>query len=429
MPEIPSVDPAHQLPPAVRERLALNFEDPASPEGAALGRTFVAGSVSDAGGITTPGAVVKIGPEGAIPDDVGTAGIVGGGADDYENVIGGIIANVNTPASNIPPDGPGTGGGALTAPDGNWNWVWGGYDNVVNGWACQVHGYHCKVDVGANHITIAGGSIHTIDAGVAYGTIGGGTRNQCSASYATISGGAESVASGLYSTIGGGYSHSVTQRSATVAGGEQNDATATYATIGGGLSNGASGSAATVAGGQSNVASGPHSFVTGRDNTASQEATVATGRGASASVPGERAHSSSVFATQGDAQHRQFVMRRQTTDATPTALFANAAGTSPMLMPADTTWAFRALVSARRTDADNESAGYKIEGAVDRNATASTIAFVGTPTVTVLGEDNAGWDCAISVNTSNGALVITVTGETSKTVRWVAVVDVAQVTG
>ena len=394
-----------------------------------IGTAFVQGVVKPAGGTRTAGSVIEIGTEAAMPSDIGTAMIIGGGAPNYENVIGGIIANVNTAVSNIPVGGAGTGAGDLTDPDGNWNAIIGGYDNVVNGWANQVQSYHSKVNNGASHGTISGGSIHTIGTDVDYATIGGGTAHQITADNGTIAGGVTNTVSGLYGTIGGGLTHTATARSTTVSGGEANDATATYASIGGGLTNDATGSASTVAGGQSNVASGASSFAVGRDNLASNEWTVATGRNASASIPGERAHAADMFTTKGDAQQRVIILRKQTTDATLTELFANASGNARMLMPADCTWAFSILISARRTDADNESAGYKIEGVVDRNATAGTIALVGTPTVTVLGEDNASWDAAVGVDTSNGALTVKVTGEAAKTIRWVAVVNIAQVIG
>lgn len=386
-------------------------------------------SVRPAGGTRTPGSVVKIGTEAAVPNNVGTTVVLGGGAPNYENVIGGITANVNTEASNVPAGGPGTGAGALVDPDGNWNSVLGGYDNVVNGWANQVQSYHSKVEAGANHGTISGGSIHSIGPATGYATVGGGTGHSVTGNYATVGGGATNAASGLNSTIGGGINHTTTQRSAVVAGGEANDATGTYSTVGGGLSNDATGSAATVGGGQSNVASGASSFVAGRENVASSEWTVATGRNASASVPGERAHAGDMFSVKGDAQNRTFILRNQTTTATVTELFANSAATARMALPADSTWTFSALVTARRTDADNESAGYKIEGVVDRNATANTVSFVGVPTVTVLGEDVAAWDCQVGVNAAAGALTVQVVGEASKTIRWVAVVNVVQVIG
>jgi hypothetical protein len=111
-----------------------------------------------------------------------------------------------------------------------------------------------------------------------------------------------------------------------------------------------------------------------------------------------------------------------TTNATPQFL--------PIVsIPADTTYTFSIFIAARRTDADNESAGYRIEGVVDRNATAASTAFVGTPTVTVLGEDTAAWDVAVQVETANGGIRVLCTGEAAKTIVWNAVYQIVQVTG
>ena len=248
------------------------------------------------------------------------------------------------------------------------------------------------------------------------------------ADYSTISGGAQNTVSAIYGTVGGGLTNDATARSATVSGGENNDATATYTTIGGGLTNTATANAATVAGGQSNVASGASSLVAGRDNQATVENTVATGRQALASIFGSRVHAAGAFATRGDAQHITAVLRNTTTTNTQTTLFTN--GVSEVLaVPADTTWAFSILVVGRRTDVDGEGAAYKIEGVVDRHTLGSSIAFIGTPTITVLGEDNVSWDCDVFANTTGGSLSIRVTGENSKTIRWVAVADIIAVTG
>jgi hypothetical protein len=37
------------------------------------------------------------------------------------------------------------------------------------------------------------------------------------------------------------------------------------------------------------------------------------------------------------------------------------------------------------------------------------------------------WDAAVTVDTTNGALQVTVTGELSKTIRWVATVITSEV--
>ena len=108
-------------------------------------------------------------------------------------------------------------------------------------------------------------------------------------------------------------------------------------------------------------------------------------------------------------------------------MFADGASTGLPLIASDSTYTFTALVTARRTDADNESAGYKIEGVIDNNA--GTTALVGTPTVTVLAEDTAAWDVVVEADNTNDALVIKVTGEANKTIRWGAVVELMKVSG
>jgi hypothetical protein len=126
------------------------------------------------------------------------------------------------------------------------------------------------------------------------------------------------------------------------------------------------------------------------------------------------------------------VSRVITANDTPTALTFDGevpSATNQLILPNDSTYTFSILVTARRTDADNESAGYKFEGVIDRNTIAATTNFVGVPIKTVLAEDSALWDCVISEDTVNGGLRITVTGEANKIIKWVAVCNTAEVTG
>ena len=83
-------------------------------------------------------------------------------------------------------------------------------------------------------------------------------------------------------------------------------------------------------------------------------------------------------------------------------------------------------IAALEIDADDESAAYMIEGAIDNNA--GTTALVGTITKTAW-EDQAAWDATAEADNTNDALVIKVTGEASKTIRWVAKVEIVQVNG
>jgi hypothetical protein len=193
----------------------------------------------------------------------------------------------------------------------------------------------------------------------------------------------------------------------------------------------ASGSESAIIGGYNNTASGAHSLAFGYRNTASSIGAIAIGADTVANLPYMIAHSCSRFTADGDCQSQVVILRRQTTDATQTELvIADLFGNNTKIaITSDSTYTFSALITARRTDADNESAGYKIEGVIDRNAAANTTAFVGSPTVTILGEDTAAWDVVAEADTTNGALVFKVTGEAAKTIRWGATVTLMKITG
>jgi hypothetical protein len=323
----------------------------------------------------------------------------------------------------------------------NYSGIYGGYNNIIQQGVMQhVLGAHHRI-VAGDHNTILGGSYARIDGG-SYGAVIGGTANEASASGTgnAIVGGSGNTTSGS----GPGF----------IFGGTGNVTSAAFATIAGGANNAVSGNGA-FATGREHTVSGRDAFVGGYDHTVSAQygfaagltntvtgtygaaygrlnevptnsfASLAGGQGASARFAYGQTLASQSFAATGDAQTSVLVARVQTTDATPTAL--TIAGTTRISIPTDTTYCFSALVVARRTDADNESAGYKIEGVIDNNA--GTTALVGSPTVTVLGEDTAAWDVAASADNTNDALQITVTGENAKTIRWVGRVTLVEVTG
>ena len=409
---------------------------------------------SQASGAGNPtGENLLIGTTSYVHPDAGDSYLFGAGHTPYENVIGGDTATVNTTTSNLPGSPP-----ALT-PAPSWNSIVGGYDNVVNGWACQVQGFHTKVEQNASHCTIGGGSYHTVAANTDYATIGGGTLNAISADQATIGGGTSHIASASGATVGGGTTNQATGANATVAGGTLNtatssattvaggtgnDATLNYASIGGGANNTASeqqttvaggngctasGNSATVGGGLTNTASATGATVPGgRENTASGTYSVASGRNASATTHGQRAHAAGMFTVAGDAQSVEYVLRRETTSASALELFGDgASSTTRITVPADTSFTFEALIVARDSST-SDSKAIRIRGLIRRDAGTSTI--VGTPTTETVNEDAAAstWSVAVAGN-ADGSLRFTATGEASKTVRWVARVTGVMVAG
>jgi hypothetical protein len=360
-------------------------------------------TIADGGGVPVGGCVLDLQVDGGI--------LVEGSAGDARGVY---AVDLQTARASV---------GQVAS--GDYATIGGGDGNTASAYASTVGGGWFNTASGNNSF-VGGGWFNT--ASEDYATVGGGDTNTASEDYATVGGGYGNTASGYYSTVGGGSGNDASGRSATVAGGYDNTASAYASTVGGGGVNTASGTYGTVGGGGVNTASAYFSTVGGgRVNTASGNySTVPGGQLAVADKYGQSSHAAGQFAAAGDAQTSVLVARISTVDNTPAELFLDGSA-ARCTIASDTTWAFSILVVARRTDADNESAAYKFEGCIDNNA--GTTALVGSVTKTVLAEDTAGWDCNVTADNANDALVITATGENAKIIYWVARIELVEVTG
>lgn len=126
------------------------------------------------------------------------------------------------------------------------------------------------------------------------------------------------------------------------------------------------------------------------------------------------------------ADSREFVLSRETSTATPAELTFDGAvpgGTNRLLLEDDHSYFFTIQVIGRRTDANDEGAAFEFKLAMDRNTGAASTAVIGADLKTIVADDSAGaWDADVSADTTNGSLKIEVTGESGKTIRWVAFV-------
>lgn len=174
-------------------------------------------------------------------------------------------------------------------------------------------------------------------------------------------------------------------------------------------------------------ASGNRSLATGNFSIAEDRECFAQGNGAYAYKQGMAARSSGNIASAGDAQAVFITLCRETSNATPTTLTLDGSTSAKLSFEVtNMAWAFDILVVARRTDAADHAA-YKITGLIKIDSNAASVAFVGSPSVTVIGESDATWDCTVSANTSDGSLDVVVTGASGKTIRWAADVRLAEV--
>jgi hypothetical protein len=203
--------------------------------------------------------------------------------------------------------------------------------------------------------------------------------------------------------------------SATVGGGRNNTAQSSSATIGGGDSNTASGIGATVSGGRGNSANGLDSWAPG-------------GFGANArGVHGRGAWAAGSFAGSGDAQSGEFVLRRQTTDATPAVLTTDSGppgAANQVVLPNNSVFGLRILVVARDSGGTGKGM-WDIVAMARRDGGASSVNVSSTAASNAVAPFLAagvasGWTVQLSADLPNGGIAINVTGAADRTIRWVA---------
>jgi hypothetical protein len=159
---------------------------------------------------------------------------------------------------------------------------------------------------------------------------------------------------------------------------------------------------------------------------------VSTARGyrSLSSIYGKDAYASGYFASNGDAQLGQFVLRCATTNATATVLTTNnsAAGTTnQVILPNNSAYAFTGTVVARQqASGGTASAAWKVEGLIRREANAASTVLVAS-TVTAI-DNTPGWALALSADTTNGGLAVTATGAAATNIRWIATISTSEVT-
>ena len=387
---------------------------------------------------------------------------IGGGLNNRIGADDGTIACVNSvicggSANTVLHNRAFIGGGWANQTRGFYSSICGGAGNVTDAIASIVGGGRSNTCIGGQS-TIAGGYYNMIrnqeelTTFANYGFIGGGRGNRIGSDsaavnyeYSTVGGGHGNRVEATNGSIGGGYSNAVLANASAIAGGNTNTVEAganfsavaggqgntvsssTHQAIGGGYQNAAAGQYSTIAGGTGNATSGTASAVPGgANNEAAGTYALASGYRAKAPLYAQHAQAAGRFAAAGDAQTSVLVARRITTNATPLELFLDGSAQRLTLADQDC-WAFSILLVARRTDADGEGAGYRLEGVIHRNG--SSTALVGNVSKTVLGESSAGWDAEVEADDTNESLKITVTGEAGKTIRWAARIELAQVNG
>jgi len=162
---------------------------------------------------------------------------------------------------------------------------------------------------------------------------------------------------------------------------------------------------------------------------------IAIGQGSLSDKIGKVAVSGAAFSSSGDGQHGIFVLRVATTDATATPLITGpdylnsytADGENQVILPNNSAYFFSGTCVARESATDGTDMGaWEFKGCIRREANAGTTTLVSS----TIDEFSAptGWSIALSADTTNGGLAVTVTGAASTNIRWVATVHTSEVT-
>ena len=245
-------------------------------------------------------------------------------------------------------------------------------------------------------------------------------------------------ADGSYGFAAGGYSNIATGTACSVIAGNGNTAQATNSFIGGGNSNNATANNSFVGSGTSNTASDSNSAVVGGANNAanSTNSGVFVGRyGTTRSIIGNTvlpASNSPIASVVGVSQSALLVLGVATTDATATVLRSNtsaASTTNQVILPNNSAYVFQGTCIANVTGGSTTS-GWKFEGVIKRGANAASTTLVAAVTPIVIAQDVAAatWVLAITANTTNGGISVTVTGAAATTIRWVSRIETTEVT-
>jgi hypothetical protein len=111
---------------------------------------------------------------------------------------------------------------------------------------------------------------------------------------------------------------------------------------------------------------------------------------------------------------------KETTNNVSTEMLCGGVAAKRCTIRASSVLSFELQVVARDNTA-NEVARYSFEGLIKRDGSNNTVLSWSSGGADY--EDDAAWDCTISADDTNEALIITVTGDASNTTQWAAVLD------
>jgi trimeric autotransporter adhesin len=143
------------------------------------------------------------------------------------------------------------------------------------------------------------------------------------------------------------------------------------------------------------TASGGSSIAIGDDAEATKKFATALGAASVSNIAGKYAYAGGRFSSTGDSQTGVFVLRSDTTDATPEALTTDnstAGTTNQIILPNNSAYAFHGTIVARQqASAGTACAAWKIEGLIRREGSAGTTVLVNSATTVWTTHQHGAW--------------------------------------
>ena len=285
------------------------------------------------------------------------------------------------------------------------------------------------------------------------GALAGNARGANATDFQFVRESVSRVASGAGSFIAGGEHNQVSGANSMAAAGSHNEVSGQFCLVSGehneitGNHSSAFGDLHTVSGnkstaygsshiisaetayaeGDGNIVSGVSSHAEGSLNESTGDYSHTEGCNAKTYNIYQHAKASCGFSNPGEvgeAQYTNIIARRSTEDDTPRPLVVGE--DQNVILMNNKMNAFRIMVVAA-TDDNSEGAAYEIKGLIKKDATVASTALIGSISKTVIAESDADWDVTATADTTNGALLITVTGKAETIIRWVAFVEMVEV--
>lgn len=157
---------------------------------------------------------------------------------------------------------------------------------------------------------------------------------------------------------------------------------------------------------------------------------LALGSFASSNVPGKIAISNYRWDTNGDSQSAKYLLRRNTTDATPSFLAwdpntSSSSSAGSIIGLYNSSIYFTGIVMAKQ-GASSNTAVWKVEGIYYLGSTASTASLVYSSVTSI--SNTPGWAATVELvpNTTTALLQIRVTGVAGTNLRWLADINTTE---